>query len=167
MASVDTRDQITKHERMHHFISKHSMILYDTYDLGYDDRSTLWCCPIFTCNTGAPSKDELESHTMETHGLNPTLYVDHHHGTQCLHSGFYFCPIPFCDKRSKTWCDLMRHTTDIHCLNARRYPCHETGCKYSGNNGFKRKYRLRNHVWRMHINQARHTTAYRTLKSVA
>ena len=61
------------------------------------------------------------------------------------HEGKYQCNASNCTRSFKRWDDLIRHTSNKHCLNPKRYPCPEIGCKYSGDNGFSRKDKMKSH----------------------
>ena len=61
------------------------------------------------------------------------------------HEGKYQCKASNCKGSFNRWDDLIRHTSNKHCLNPKRYPCPEIGCKYSGDNGFPRKDKMKSH----------------------
>ena len=62
------------------------------------------------------------------------------------------CLEPDCPFSSKRWPDLVRHYTVKHCTNPKkfRYPCPVVWCKYSGENGFTRKDKLKSHYKNIH-----------------
>ena len=62
----------------------------------------------------------------------------------------YFCDVPNCKYKTARWPDLIRHTTHKHCTAPRKLPCPVIGCKYSGENGFTRKDKLKNHCQKVH-----------------
>jgi len=73
-----------------------------------------------------------------------------------LHDEHYMCNCSSDCKRSfKRWEDLVRHTSNKHCLNPKRFPCPEIGCKYSGENGFVRKDKLKSHYKNAHEGKPR------------
>ena len=46
--------------------------------------------------------------------------------------------------------DLKRHYTSKHCTKSEKFPCPLVWCKYSGDNGFKRKDKLTSHYRNAH-----------------
>ena len=46
--------------------------------------------------------------------------------------------------------DLRRHYTSKHCTKSEKYSCPLVWCKYSGDNGFKRKDKLKSHYRNAH-----------------
>ncbi len=46
--------------------------------------------------------------------------------------------------------DLKRHYISKHCSKSEKFPCQFVWCKYSGDNGFKRKDKLRSHYRNAH-----------------
>ena len=64
----------------------------------------------------------------------------------------YHCNVQNCSFSSQKWADLRRHCTAKHCTNpnVERYPCPALGCKYSGDNGFLRKDKLKSHYENIH-----------------
>lgn len=62
----------------------------------------------------------------------------------------YKCAQQICHAATKKFSDLKRHYTSTHCANRTKYPCSVIGCKYSGNNGFPRKDKLKDHFNNMH-----------------
>ena len=69
-----------------------------------------------------------------------------HEKDHFCHEGQFRCKEDRCVYGAKRWSDLRRHYTSKHCLNPKtKFPCPEIGCKYSGNNGFTRKDKLKSH----------------------
>ena len=62
----------------------------------------------------------------------------------------YHCPEDDCSVKVKAWSDLRRHITNEHCFNPTKFPCKVPWCKRSGDNGFTRKDKLRDHVRNTH-----------------
>ena len=83
-------------------------------------------------------------------------YLAQHTGITHNHSekDYYLCPVKDCDYRSLRWSDLTRHITAKHCIAPKRFPCPAIGCKYSGENGFARKDKLKSHYQSMHAGKA-------------
>ena len=65
-------------------------------------------------------------------------------------SDAYRCPEEHCSVTSKTWADLRRHTKNIHCKKPIKFSCHVPWCKRSGDDGFTRMDKLRDHVRNVH-----------------
>lgn len=70
------------------------------------------------------------------------------------HDGKYICYSTDCKSSFIRWEDLVRHTNK-HCLKPQRFPCPEIGCKYSGDNGFVRKDKLKSHYKNAHEGKPR------------
>ena len=73
-----------------------------------------------------------------------------HEGRHFSDGGKYVCNAHVCTRSFKRWVDLIRHTSDKHCLNPQLHPCPELGCKYSGDNGFRRKDKMMSHYKNAH-----------------
>ena len=62
----------------------------------------------------------------------------------------YYCAYECCSFHTKRWSDLLRHCQAKHCLNPPKFPCPVVGCKYSGDNGFRRKDKFNDHYRNVH-----------------
>lgn len=61
--------------------------------------------------------------------------------------------------------DLKRHYTNKHCTKSEKFPCPLVWCKYSGDNGFKRKDKLKSHYRNAHEGKRDPSKAFRVTKS--
>ena len=61
--------------------------------------------------------------------------------------------------------DLRRHYTNKHCTKSEKFPCPLIWCKYSGDNGFKRKDKLKSHYRNAHEGKKDPSRAFRITKS--
>ena len=61
--------------------------------------------------------------------------------------------------------DLKRHYTNKHCTKSEKFPCPLVWCKYSGDNGFKRKDKLKSHYKNAHEGKRDPNKAFRVTKS--
>lgn len=75
-----------------------------------------------------------------------------HERGHCLifETDLHQCPVSTCQHVTKKWSDLIRHTKDIHCRKSKLFACQVIGCERSGDNGFKRPYRLEEHTRKVH-----------------
>ena len=64
----------------------------------------------------------------------------------------FTCKQEHCKFTTKRHSDIKRHYSSKHCRNAKKFPCHVIGCKFSGDNGFARKDKLKDHVKKGHRN---------------
>ena len=88
-----------------------------------------------------------------------------HEKNHFRHDGQFRCIEVRCVYGTKRWSDLRRHYTGKHCLNPKqKFPCPEIGCKYSGNNGFKREDKLKSHRRTVHEKVAKPEKRYRVNK---
>ena len=55
-----------------------------------------------------------------------------------------------CHVKVSSLADLKRHYTSKHCTKPEKFPCRFVWCKYSGDNGFKRKDKLNSHYRNAH-----------------
>ncbi len=78
-----------------------------------------------------------------------------HERDHFLHDEHYMCNSSGCKRSFTRWEDLVRHTLNKHCLNPKRFPCLDIGCKYSGENGFVRKDKLKSHYKNAHEGKPR------------
>ena len=67
-------------------------------------------------------------------------------------SGKYACLEQNCQAVTKNFGDLKRHDKAKHCTkpDKEQFPCPVIWCKYSGNNGFARKDKLKSHYKNIH-----------------
>ena len=61
--------------------------------------------------------------------------------------------------------DLKRHYTNKHCTKSEKFPCPLVWCKDSGDNGFKRKDKLKSHYRNAHEGKRDPSKAFRVTKS--
>ena len=97
------------------------------------------------------------------HGIKS--FYDHeksHYGQP----GKYTCLERDCKVVTKNFGDLKRHDKAKHCTNPykEQFPCPESWCKYSGNNGFARKDKLKSHYKNMHEGKLGPCKAGRVIK---
>ncbi len=94
------------------------------------------CCRFKGCNFTTDIHAEYVSHER-----------DHYHepGNPLFH-----CVEQHCKFATKRWPDLIRHCTVRHCTKPKQFSCPVPWCKYSGDNGFARKDRLRSHQRNVH-----------------
>ena len=78
-------------------------------------------------------------------------------------SGRYVCQIENCKSTFQRPNDMVRHYRSQHCTRREKYPCNVIGCKYSGDNGFARKDKLRSHYKNVHKGQALPGRSLRTI----
>ena len=80
--------------------------------------------------------------------------------------GKYTCLEQNCKVVTKNFNDLKRHDKAKHCTNPYKehFPCPESWCKYSGNNGFARKDKLKSHYKNMHEGKLGPCKAGRVIK---
>ena len=97
--------------------------------------------------------------------LYPTKFYVHercHYGQ----SGKYTCLEQNCEVVTKNFGDLRRHDKAKHCTNPNKeqFSCPVVWCKYSGNNGFPRKDKLKSHYRNIHEGKPGPAKAGRVLK---
>lgn len=78
--------------------------------------------------------------------------------------GKYRCNETYCKSSFSRWDSLRRHCSAQHCTNARKYPCTVLGCKYGGENGFKRADKLGSHRKNVHAGKPVFTNTSRVTK---
>ena len=80
----------------------------------------------------------------------PNFYV--HERCHYGQSGKYTCLEQNCQVVTKNFGDLRRHDKAKHCTNPNKeqFPCPVVWCKYSGDNGFARKDKLKSHYRNIH-----------------
>ena len=61
--------------------------------------------------------------------------------------------------------DLKRHYTSKHCTKYEKFPCPLVWCKYSGDNGFKRKDKMKSHYRNAHEGKRDPSKAFLVTKS--
>ena len=81
-------------------------------------------------------------------------------------TGKYTCLEQNCQVVTKNFGDLRRHYKAKHCTNPNKeqFPCPVVWCKYSGNNGFARKDKLKSHYKNIHEGKPGSSKAGRVLK---
>ena len=78
-------------------------------------------------------------HHEEDHFFERTPGRD---GFTCI----FTCKHEHCIYTTKRSSDIKRHYAAKHCKNAKKFPCTVIGCKFSGDNGFSRKDKMRDHL---------------------
>ena len=68
--------------------------------------------------------------------------------------GGYHCAEALCNASFEQWLDFKSHYANKHCKKRKKFPCPFPSCKYSGENGFLRKDKLKTHYDKNH----RHST---------
>lgn len=81
-------------------------------------------------------------------------------------TGKYICLEQTCQVATKNFGDLKRHDKAKHCSNPTKeqFPCPVLWCKYSGNNGFARKDKLKSHYKNIHEGKPGPVKAGRVIK---
>ncbi len=81
--------------------------------------------------------------------------LQNHEKSHYGHSGKYTCLEQNCHVVTKNFGDLKRHYK-VHCTkpDKEQFPCPVPWCKYSGNNGFARKDKLKSHYKNVHEGKA-------------
>lgn len=81
-------------------------------------------------------------------------------------TGKYICLEQTCQVATKNFGDLKRHHKLKHCSNPTKeqFPCPVLWCKYSGNNGFARKDKLKSHYKNIHEGKPGPVKAGRVIK---
>ena len=92
-----------------------------------------------------------------------------HHEHEKSHygqTGKYICLEQTCQVATKNFGDLKRHDKAKHCSNPTKeqFPCPVLWCKYSGNNGFARKDKLKSHYKNIHEGKPGPVKAGRVIK---
>ena len=75
------------------------------------------------------------------------------------------CAEKDCPVAVSSMTDLRRHYTNKHCTKSETFSCPLVWCKYSGNNGFKRKDKLKSHYRNAHEGKRDPSKAFRVTKS--
>ena len=78
-----------------------------------------------------------------------------HEREHFYHDGKYRCNASNCTKAFKRFDDLIRHVSAKHCENPQKFPCPLLWCKYSGDNGFTRRDKLKSHYKNVHEGKPR------------
>ena len=73
-----------------------------------------------------------------------------HYITHLKQDGKYTCGDGDCKRAFSRSVDFFRHSNDVHCKYAQKFPCDVFGCKYGGDNGFRRKDKLTSHKRNVH-----------------
>lgn len=92
----------------------------------------------------------LKSSGSELNSYGWCLLRSEHEKNHYRHAGKYICSEGHCSTLTKSWSDLLRHYGSRHCTRAKRFPCPVPYCKYSGDNGFARKDKLKSHQKNVH-----------------
>lgn len=98
------------------------------------------CCRFKDCDFTTDIHAEYISHER-----------DHYHGPG---NPLFRCVEQHCRFVTKRWPDLIRHNTVRHCTKPKQFACPVPWCKYSGDNGFARKDKLRSHQRNVHQGDA-------------
>ena len=111
---------------------------------------TLVCrLPGCGCPCGSPDDDLISASIFNSSSLSS------HERGHFFWSGVFNCLEKGCQKTTTKLADLKRHCCVKHCTNPTKHPCREIGCKYSGNNGFLRKDKLKTHYRNVHEGKVR------------
>lgn len=70
-----------------------------------------------------------------------------------------------CSVAVSSMTDLKRHYTNKHCTKSEKFSCPLVWCKYNGDNGFKRKDKLKSHYRNAHEGKRDPSKAFRVTKS--
>ena len=107
-------------------------------------------CRFPGCQTRTKSDKPLAVHEKSHYGL----------------PGKYTCLEQTCQVVTKNFGDLKRHDKAKHCTNPNKeqFPCPVLLCKYSGNNGFARKDKLKSHYKNIHEGKPGPVKAGRLIK---
>ncbi len=103
------------------------------------------------------------SHTFE---WNFNKKCNSHERSHYGQPGKYTCLAQDCHAVTKNFGDLRRHDKAKHCTNPNKeqFPCPVLWCKYSGNNGFARKDKLKSHYRNIHEGKPGPAKAGRVIK---
>lgn len=93
--------------------------------------------------------------TTDVHADYISHERDHYHGSG---KPLLRCVEQHCRFVTKRWPDLIRHYTVRHCTKPKQFACPVPWCKYSGDNGFARKDKLRSHQRNVHQGDAMSVT---------
>ena len=77
-----------------------------------------------------------------------------HYCSHFKQDGKYTCDDGDCKRAFSRSVDFFRHSNDVHCKCAQKFPCDVFGCKYGGDNGFRRKDKLTSHKRNVHDGKA-------------
>ena len=116
-----------------------------------DNEYNLVCrCHFPGCQTYTKEGDSYAEHERSHYGL----------------PGKYTCLEQTCQVATKNFGDLKRHDKAKHCTNPNKeqFPCPVLWCKYSGNNGFARKDKLKSHYRNIHEGKPGPVKAGRVIK---
>lgn len=96
----------------------------------------------------------------------PTAPFYEHEKSHYGQTGKYICLEQTCQVATKNFGDLKRHDKAKHCSNPTKeqFPCPVLECKYSGNNGFARKDKLKSHYKNIHEGKPGPVKAGRVIK---
>ena len=89
--------------------------------------------------------------TFDAYSFGRAKHEKEHFGAK----GKFRCIEPDCGFKSPWWGTLLRHYTSKHCDAPQRYPCPIVGCKYGGENGFKRPDKCQSHINEKHRGMSR------------
>jgi len=99
------------------------------------------------CLLGCGEKSSLFNYEVNRKDLRCAREREHKHiATHFLNEQKqYQCKEEGCKTIVKRWAELPRHYKTAHCLVPDNFPCDVSGCKYGGENGFKRHDKLTSH----------------------
>ena len=121
------------------------------------------------CNRYPAYVPELRGYKCRFLGCEFSQYHDqgslNHERSHYGHPGKYTCLEQNCHVVTKNFGDLKRHYK-VHCTNPKKeqFPCPVLLCKYSGNNGFARKDKLKSHYRNVHEGKPGPVKAGRVIK---
>ena len=98
--------------------------------------------------------------------INWAYSFSEHERSHYGQTGKYICLEQTCQVATKNFGDLKRHDKAKHCTNPNKeqFPCPVLSCKYSGNNGFARKDKLKSHYKKIHGGKPGPVKAGRVIK---
>lgn len=144
-------------------------------DLANDSSRQKDCTCISCCKIGLPCgvigihgegyRCRFPSCQPSVH-YDPVLKLCEHEKCHYGQPGKYTCLEQDCHAVLKNFGDLRRHDKAKHCTdpNKEQYPCPVLWCKYSGNNGFARRDKLKSHYKNIHEGKSAPAKAGRVIK---
>ena len=123
------------------------------------------------CNVGTNPPYQSKGLTCRFPSCQKTSILCHsdlraHERRHYGQAGKYTCLEQDCHTITKHFGDLRRHYKTKHCISAEKehYACPISWCKYSGNNGFARKDKLKSHYKNIHEGKPGLAKASRVIK---
>ena len=132
---------------------------FEPYAPGYSSTRTFAACLCVDCLLAGPSFTRYNQNqcrlafcTFVGFGVSGKGGSEEHERSHFGQSGKYTCAEPGCHTTTKKFSDLKRHYAGRHCIDPKKakFPCPVLDCKYSGDNGFARKDKLKSPYKNVH-----------------